>query len=159
MARTVVLSVLTFACSSTGITGARYHEGFPQDALAVYVAPRCTMVPSGAPLEGKPYVYFLVRGATQPTLLAVDLEESGLAIENTWVDERGRHFAYHMEDSLAYEIILPDDQSKPGLYLDYLDFRVIPRPGGFRLQGTLFGQCTMGPVTNTRFAQALLRRR
>lgn len=153
MTRYLGICVLLAGCSSLSVVGRTDHGGIPPDPLAVYRIPQCTSMSDGSLTRGERYVYYLVHTPKGLSLIELDINRFGVAIENTSTDEKGRHFAYYLESSSGYfsgyDFIIPEDLRKPGLRLKYFlsDFQVIKTDTSFRLQGTPDEECEIRPVT------------
>lgn len=146
MQRTLMIgaAVLVASCASYFLKGAKeYRGGPPPGAIASFTAKTCTEAGSGQKMDGPTSTYYLVNTTRGPALYELDASGKGSAITNYWRDSQGHHFAAYVRGHQAWEYVLPDDRSKPGVRKVFLQYQVQSVPGGFRIAGQPMATCPL----------------
>ena len=145
MKRTLLIAAaaLLTSCASYFLKGAReYRGGPPPGAIASFTAKTCT-TSTGQKMDGPTGTYYLANTTRGPAFYELDSRGEGSAILNYWRDAQGHHFAAYVRGHQAWEYVLPDDRSKPGVRKVFLQYQVESVPGGFRISGEPTATCAL----------------
>lgn len=145
MRRTLAIATaaLLASCTSYFLKGAReYRGGPPSGAIASFTAKTCT-TSAGQKIDGPTGTYYLVNTTRGPALYELDARGEGSAITNYWRDAQGHHFAAYVRGHQAWEYVLPDNRSKPGVRKVFLQYGIQSAPGGFRIEGEPVATCPL----------------
>jgi hypothetical protein len=152
MKRTLMIAAaaLVVSCASYFLKGAKeYRGGPPPGAIASFTAKTCTATATGEKMGGPEGTYYLANTTRGPALYELDATGQGSAITNYWRDAEGHHFAAYVRGHQAWEYVLPDDRSKPGVRKVFLQYQIQGTPGGFRIEGQPTATC---PLVNPQAA-------
>lgn len=139
----IVAAVLLTSCVSYFLRGAKeYRGGPPPGAIASFTAKTCT-TSAGKKLDGPTSTYYLANTTRGPAFYELDSNGQGSAITNYWRDAQGHHFAAYVRGRQAWEYVLPDDRSKPGVRKVFLQYEIEHVPGGFRISGEPTATCAL----------------
>lgn len=145
MQRTLAIATaaLFVSCTSYFLKGARdYKGGPPPGAIASFTARSCT-TSTGRKIDGPTGRYYLANTTRGPALYELDASGQGTAITNYWRNAQGHHFAAYVRGHQAWEYILPDNRSKPGVRKVFLQYQIENGPGGFRIVGRPAATCAL----------------
>jgi hypothetical protein len=99
-------------CASWFLNGAVEHRGAPEQYVARFTIPECTLS-DGTKGPGVPDAwYFLAQDARGPVLYELDSEGEGSEIRNWWSDARGQHFFVWVARSHGWVFSFPSDRSQ-----------------------------------------------
>ncbi len=139
----IVTAALLASCASYFLKGAKeYRGGPPPGSIASFKAPTCKAA-DGQKMAGPTGTYYLAKTMRGPALYELDASGEGSAITNYWRDAQGHHFAAYVRGHQAWEYVLPDDRSKPGVRKVFLQYQVEKAPGGFRISGEPVATCQL----------------
>lgn len=140
----IAIPVLFVSCVSYFLKGAKlYAGGPPAGAIASFTAKTCTATGTHESMAGPTGTYYLANTAQGPALYEIDETGEGSAITNYWRDAKGHHFAAYVPGHQAWEYVLPDDRSKPGVRKVFLQYSIQHVPGGFRILGEPAATCPL----------------
>lgn len=115
--RTALLALLvaiapTTGCAAWFLNGAEEHVGAPQQYVARFTAPQCTLANGSTMAGAAGQWYFLAQDERGPVLYELDQNGEGAAIRNWWLDDRGTHFFVWVSGSHGWAFTFPADRSQ-----------------------------------------------
>lgn len=124
--KTVLLMIVALAGAGTlmwagfFLQGARNAEEYPSDVLVKYSVPPCVLISDGSDAGAPDSEYWLIEDEGRVALFQRDASGTGVIIENHWLENDGDHFFVWVQDSHAWEYVVPRDRSGDAVRLVYL---------------------------------------
>lgn len=145
----LALALSALACASAFMSGFESVKAPPANPTATYRVKSCTTVDSGekTPVDLR---YYLADEADGPVLYEfASAGGTGSKITNHFTDAEGTHFVLYVRTSHGYEMVVPQDNARPGERRVFLagTFKAYrdQEGGPMKLRGTPQIRCPMEP--------------